>query len=109
MYKYPLIYSLSHLIVGFVSYKYLWLIPLIVIYQLIQYIKNIRFFFLGSSKSLINKGNNLSHTIYKLFEYIVGFVVAYIYYNNIESNFMDDGLDFGTASDGLDFGTSGHG
>jgi len=94
MYRYPLVYSLSHLTVGFISYKYLWLIPIIVIYQFIQYMKNIRFFFLGSSKSLINKGNNLSHTIYKLFEYIVGFIIAYIYYNNIESNLCESVNEF---------------
>lgn len=83
MYKYPLIYSISHLVIGFISYSNLWLIPVIIVYQCIQYFIGVRFFFLGSTGTYIDNGNNISHTIYKLFEYVVGFIVAYIYYEYI--------------------------
>ena len=84
MYKYPLIYSISHLVVGFISYNIRWLIPFIIIYQFIQYLIGVRFFFLGVKEQYIVNGNSISHTLYKLFEYFVGFIIAYIFYDSVQ-------------------------
>jgi hypothetical protein len=85
MYEYPIIYTLSHLTIGGISYKYPLLIIFIIIYQLSQYILNVRFFFLNKG-NILDNGNSISHTLYKLFEYGVGYVLVYIYYKFILSN-----------------------
>jgi hypothetical protein len=76
MYNYPIIYSISHIIIGYISYHYLHIIPLIFIYQFLQLFLNKRFFFFDK-KVIYKNGNTINHTIYKLGEYIIGFIIAY--------------------------------
>ena len=49
-------------------------------YQLYQYITNKRFFFFGNGKdkNVISNGNNIWHTLYKLSEYLIGFIILWL-------------------------------
>lgn len=81
--KIPLIYSLSHYLLGFLSYYYKFIIILFTIYQLFQYIFNIRFFLLDKEcitnfKNCIKRGNNLNHTLHKLGEFFIGYLLSYL-------------------------------
>lgn len=75
----PPLYQLSHIVIGYASYhlKFLW--PLILFYQLIQYVLGVRFFFFSSE---IKKGNSLSHTVEKLLDYVVGYLIAIVINNS---------------------------
>lgn len=82
--KIPLIYSLSHYLLGYLSFYCKFIIIIFTFYQLLQYIFNIRFFLLNRNcfknfKSCIKKGNNLKHTLYKLMEFFIGYIIAFIF------------------------------
>lgn len=78
------IYILNHILIGFfiglIKYKYI-LILLIILYQFIQLIFNVRFFIYDFQ---IKKGNSLEHTLTKLLQYLCGFLISIliINYNN---------------------------
>lgn len=73
----PLKYKISHIIIGFCAYNYNILWAAILLYQFIQYWYNIRFY-IFDYKILPN--NTLNHTINKLYDYVIGYLIAYIYY-----------------------------
>ena len=72
------IYILNHILIGFfvgiTKYKYILIIS-IIIYQFIQFIFNVRFFIYYLK---IKKGNSLKHTLNKLLQYIIGFIIGLI-------------------------------
>ena len=75
LYERPPYYAISHILIGFIAVWY----PLVgivgVIYQLIQYIFNIRVFPITMS---IKNGNNLGHTSLKLVEIGLGYALGYV-------------------------------
>jgi len=73
IYQKPIIYTLSHVIIGFVGYFYFELLILFLIYQFSQLLMNKRFFLFEFK---LKEGNSLEHTLYKLRETLVGFVLA---------------------------------
>jgi len=73
IYDKPIIYTLSHVMIGFVGYFYIELLILFLIYQFSQLIINKRFFLFEFK---LKEGNSLEHTLYKLRETLVGFVLA---------------------------------
>ena len=73
IYQKPIIYTLSHVIIGFVGYFYFELLILFLIYQFSQLLMNKRFFLFEFK---LKEGNSLQHTLYKLRETLVGFVLA---------------------------------
>jgi hypothetical protein len=74
----PLIYSISHILIGYISFYYYKFAIIFIFYQLYQYFANMRFFFFNCKKIL--QGNSWSHTLRKLLEFIFGTVVAAITY-----------------------------
>lgn len=75
VYDRPPIYALTHLAAGFVAVWYPLLGLLAVLYQLTQYILNIRFFvFEGTYR----QGNSLRHTGKKLVEMALGYALGYV-------------------------------
>ena len=75
---YTIFYKINHIIIGcllgILNGTFLIAgIMFIFLYQLIQLIFNFRFFFYGSKK--IKKGNSLKHTINKLIDYLIGFLI----------------------------------
>lgn len=77
-YDYPIIYKLVHIILGFIvgikTPISLYLLISILIYQISQYLLNIRLFLLD--KMSIEKGNSLKHTLNKLGEYMLGYILG---------------------------------
>ena len=73
IYDKPIIYTLSHVMIGFVGYFYIELLILFLIYQFSQLIINKRFFLFEFK---LKEGNSLEHTLYKLRETLVGFILA---------------------------------
>ena len=73
IYDKPIIYTLSHVMIGFVGYFYIELLILFLIYQFSQLIMNKRFFLFEFK---LKEGNSLEHTLYKLRETLVGFILA---------------------------------
>jgi|10_taG_2_1085330.scaffolds.fasta_scaffold22267_1 hypothetical protein len=74
----PFIYSINHILLGYISFYYYKIAIIFIIYQLYQYYANIRFFFLNDKKIL--QGNSKSHTLRILLEFIFGTAVATITY-----------------------------
>ena len=77
----PIIYVLSHILIGFVGYHYPPLLCLFLFYQLYQYFLNKRFFLLPQQfyKSDIQvDGNTLHHTLNKLLQGVLGYCLASI-------------------------------
>ena len=70
----PFIYELSHYIFGAISVKYNFIIVIFLIYQFLQLIFNVRIFMLDFK---IKKGNNLKHTINKISQFFLGYIIAY--------------------------------
>lgn len=78
---YKVFYKIHHIIIGsFLGVlNQSFLIPgiiLILLYQLFQLFFNIRFFVNDSVK--IKKGNSLKHTLNKLVDYLIGFLIIKI-------------------------------
>ena len=85
-YNIPFLYSLSHYIVGYLGYYNINLLILFIIYQLYQYSIDARFFFLSSNHkthNIIKKGNSLMHTLKKIAECAVGFLIAYLLHKQL--------------------------
>ena len=75
-YDKPLVYTISHYIIGFISVWFPILGIIMIIYQITQFIFNKRFFIL---KMEFKKGNSLQHTILKLFEFFVGYGIGVLF------------------------------
>lgn len=76
MYRTEPIYWASHVVWGIVAYFYPILLVEIVVYQLTQWALNIRLFVFTWE---VREGNSLKYTIYKLLQYLVGFLIAFIW------------------------------
>jgi hypothetical protein len=70
----PAIYTITHVVSGYVGYFYPIIIPLSVFYHFLQYVLNIRFFIFEFT---YKEGNAIEHTIIKLYEILFGFLIAY--------------------------------
>ena len=89
--KIPLLYLLSHIILGFISYYYNKLVILFLIYQFIQYYFNIRFFLLDvkcfhNIKKCYKKNNNILHTSKKITQFIYGYLIAFFFNKYVRNN-----------------------
>lgn len=74
----PLIYTISHVLLGFIAVWYPLLGLLFIAYQLLQYLLNIRFFLFSLE---MKEGNSAYHTIKKLGEIAIGFVIGLLIKN----------------------------
>ena len=78
----PVIYELSHYIMGILSVKYNFIIILFLTYQFLQLYFDTRFFILNvdiknlSIKNCFKKGNNINHTIKKLKQFMIGIIIG---------------------------------
>ena len=72
----PPVYTLIHIVVGFLGYTYFPCLVVAIMYQFVQYFLDIRFFAFGKTK--IVKGNNVMHTSRKLAHHLLGFIIAVI-------------------------------
>lgn len=79
-YSIPLLYIITHLATGYIGYYKPIFIILFLIYQLYQYTLDIRFFLLSNYKTSkpYKKGNNVRHTMRKIGEAVIGYVIAYV-------------------------------
>jgi len=77
-YDKPLVYTISHYIIGFISVWFPILGIIMIIYQITQFIFNKRFFIL---KMEFKKGNSLQHTLLKLFEFSIGYGIGFLFVN----------------------------
>ena len=69
------IYIAIHVLVGMIAYFYPILILPIIVYQLVQFTLNCRFFVFSWK---IEKGNSASYTLYKIMQYVLGYCAAYV-------------------------------
>ena len=79
MYDIPLVYSLIHLLLGIVAYKYTTIIYIFLFYQIFQFIINKRIFMFELK---IKDGNSIHHTLYKIIQFFIGFFIHYFISNN---------------------------
>jgi hypothetical protein len=75
LYDRPIYYAISHILIGFIAVWYPIVGVIGVLYQLAQWILNIRFF---PVEGTWKKGNNAYHTGMKLFEMAIGYILGYI-------------------------------
>jgi hypothetical protein len=80
LYDRPIYYAISHILIGFIAVWYPILGVIGVIYQLAQYILNVRFF---PVEGTWRPGNNLYHTGIKLLEMGLGYILGYIIKNGL--------------------------
>ena len=83
IYEKPWYYSLSHIVIGIFAVYYPILGICAFLYQLIQYIWNIRIF---PIERILYSGNSLEYTGLKLAEYMLGICIGYLLYL-----YIDDG------------------
>ena len=77
MYKIHKLYIISHILTGVISYFYPVLWIGILTYQLSQLCMNKRFF-LCNRQNCIRDGNSIKHTLYKLSQYLLGYLLIEI-------------------------------
>ena len=75
VYRKPLYYGLIHVLGGFLAFHYSWFGIVFLIYQLSQLILNKRFFIFQGK---MEDGNSLGHTGFKLGEFLVGMLIAFV-------------------------------
>jgi hypothetical protein len=75
VYRKPLYYGLIHVLSGFLAFHYSWFGIVFLIYQLSQLILNKRFFIFQGK---MEDGNSLGHTGFKLGEFLVGMLIAFV-------------------------------
>ena len=73
IYDKPIHYTISHVLIGFVSSYYTWVGILALVYQLTQLVFNVRFF---PVERRIGIGNSVEHTIMKLLEMLMGYSIG---------------------------------
>jgi hypothetical protein len=71
----PLIYSILHILSGFIAYLYPNVFILIILYHLLQLHLGVRFFLFELT---YREGNSIEHTAVKLLEVISGFLAAFV-------------------------------
>jgi hypothetical protein len=69
----PLYYTVIHVTIGLIAAWYPPLLPLFLIYQLVQLLLNKRFFLFEGE---VRDGNSLPHTALKIAEVLGGFVLG---------------------------------
>jgi hypothetical protein len=82
VYDKPFIYTLSHIITGFITVWYPLLGLLFLAYQFLQLTFNIRFFLFSLE---IKKGNNPLHTARKIAEFAAGYLAGFLARSRIRS------------------------
>lgn len=75
VYRKPLYYGLIHVLSGFLAFHYAWFGIVFLVYQLFQLILNKRFFVF---QGRMEEGNSLGHTAFKLGEFLVGMLIAFV-------------------------------
>ncbi len=73
----PPLYTASHIGFGVLSFFMPVLIPIFIVYQLIQYFYNVRFFI---RERQIRDKNSIAHTSVKFAEFILGLLIGYAIY-----------------------------
>ncbi len=73
VYDKPFIYTLSHILTGFITVWYPVLGLLFIAYQLLQLTFNVRFFLFSLE---FKKGNNPLHTARKVAEFAAGYLIG---------------------------------
>jgi hypothetical protein len=76
MFKRHPVYLITHLILGFIGYFYPEVLYATIGYQFLQYALDIRFFLF---EGVVKSGNTLNHTVIKLGEVGVGWLLAFLY------------------------------
>lgn len=76
--KIPIIYQISHYILGALSYHYIFILPLFLLYQIFQYLFGIRYFLLTNT---IKRGNSIQHTTFKIAQFLLGYIFIYLIVN----------------------------
>jgi len=71
----PLIYTILHILSGFIAYLYPKLLILIILYHLLQLYLGVRFFLFELT---YREGNSIKHTAIKLLEVIGGLLAAFV-------------------------------
>lgn len=69
----PPIYIVIHTLSGFIGYFFPILLLIVVLYHLLQYFLDLRLFFFDLN---YKPGNSLEHTSLKLFEVLIGYLLA---------------------------------
>ncbi len=77
MYYKPPIYTISHILTGFLSVWFPILAILMITYQFLQLIFNVRFFIFTME---IKKDNSIKHTALKLLEFGFGYGLGLLFY-----------------------------
>ena len=77
MFTTPTVYIAFHVLTGIVSFYYTPLIPVMIIYQFLQYALHRRFFLLEGE---IKEGNSFIYTLYKLSHFFIGYFLGYFGY-----------------------------
>lgn len=75
VYRKPLYYGLIHVLSGFLAFHYAWFGIVFLVYQLSQLILDKRFFVF---QGRMEEGNSLGHTAFKLGEFLVGMLIAFV-------------------------------
>ena len=78
VYKKPIYYGLLHVAAGFVAFHYAWVGFVFLFYQLSQLVLNKRIFIFQGK---IEDGNSSRHTAFKLQEFLVGMLLAFIIFS----------------------------
>ena len=74
----PRIYVAIHVLTGGIGYYYPPFLFLVLAYHLLQYGLNVRFFIFAWK---IEKGNSVEHTVVKLLEVLLGYLIGYLITN----------------------------
>ena len=79
MYDYPVIYKIIHILLGLIIAikKSRCILLLILLYQIFQYLLNVRLFLLDKNK--VRSGNSIEHTVMKLGDYVIGYILGILY------------------------------
>ena len=75
VYNIPILYSITHVLIGVITIWYPYIGIAFLLYQFIQYMLDVRVFIFSGE---IKKGNNIYHTSYKLLEMCIGMIIGYI-------------------------------
>jgi hypothetical protein len=71
----PMVYVTIHILTGSIAYYYPTFLFFILAYHLLQYGLNVRFFIFQWK---LGKGNSIEHTVVKLLEVLLGYLLASI-------------------------------
>ena len=89
----PIIYRLSHYVLGALSVKYSFIAIIFLLYQFSQWYLNLRFFLLNLDcynmkfDKCFKSGNSINHTLKKIGEFIAGYIVCFAIILHISKNY----------------------